>query len=182
MLQIKVAGLLKGNIGATRAYAVEDTIEIADSPRSVQGEVNLMRTDRAILVKGRLNINVDLTCSRCLSQFSLPLNFDIEEEYFPTIDIYTGAAVPPQEDSEALAINEQNVLDLAEAVRQYALLSVPMKPLCRTDCAGLCTVCGHNLNYGPCGCPKPRDPRWVKLEELVLTDNETTEKERKGIR
>ncbi|MBI2852228.1 MAG: DUF177 domain-containing protein [Chloroflexi bacterium] len=183
MLQINVAGLLKANIGTARDYVIEDTIEIAGSHRVVLGEVNLMRTDRSILVKGTLHTDIDLTCSRCLSQFSLRLTLDIEEEYFPRIDIYTGNALPALEDSEAFTIDEQNMLDLTEAVRQYALLSVPMKPLCRADCAGLCSVCGRNLNQGPCDCPPmPADPRWAKLSQLIQSDHETSEKERKGMK
>ncbi|MBI2836072.1 MAG: DUF177 domain-containing protein [Chloroflexi bacterium] len=178
MLQINVAGLLKADVGTSRSYVLEDTVDIAESRRLVKGEVTLLRIDRGILAKGTLTLSVDLTCSRCLSQFSFPMTFEFEEEYFPTIDIHTGNALPPQEDSDTFTINEQNVLDLTEAVRQYALLSVPMKPLCRPDCAGLCAACGRNLNAGPCGCPpRSMDPRWAKLNQLTLARNEAEEKE-----
>jgi uncharacterized protein len=45
-----------------------------------------------------------------------------------------------------------------------------MKPLCRPDCAGLCPVCGQNLNLGECQCPPPEaDPRWAKLRQIGLS-------------
>jgi|TARA_B100000315_G_scaffold227487_1_gene235454 uncharacterized protein len=136
-LRINIAQQLKANTGAARDYMVKDMVDIADSSRLVQGKARLTRTDRGILVQGTLHIDVESTCSRCLSVFSYPLTLNIVEEYFPQIDIDTGNTLPSPEDYDSFTIDENNVLDLLEAVRQYALLSVPMKPLCRTDCAGL---------------------------------------------
>ena len=51
------------------------------------------------------------------------------------------------------------------------LVALPLKPLCREDCAGLCPQCGANLNEGPCGCePDTEDDRWAALRELKLED------------
>lgn len=180
MLQINVAQLLKASIGEVRNYEVDDFVDIAGKDTHVQGDVELTRTDRSILVKGNLHMNVELTCSRCLNVFSDILALNIEEEYFPTIDVNAGNAVPRPEDTEAFTIDEHNVLDLTEAVRQYAVMSVPMKPLCRVDCAGLCPTCGYNLNQGDCGCPKTVDPRWAKLSQLILADNKTSGSDQKG--
>ena len=78
-------------------------------------------------------------------------------------------------------IDEHNILDLAEAVRQYALLAMPMKPLCRENCVGLCPTCGCNLNERSCKCPtSPVDPRWVRISELNLTNNQASADEQKG--
>jgi uncharacterized protein len=113
--------------------------------------------------------------------FSCPLTLNIEEEFSPTTDVVSGAVLPLPEEPGSFTINEHHVLDLAEAVRQYALLTLPMKPLCREDCAGLCSSCGHNLNQGPCDCqPQIVDPRWSKLKELALIKNSTVNN-RKGI-
>ena len=61
-----------------------------------------------------------------------------------------------------------HVLDLTEAMRQYILIAIPMKPLCREDCAELGSSCGSNLNQGECGCPsQPVDPRWHGLIKLL---------------
>jgi len=59
-------------------------------------------------------------------------------------------------------------VDLTEEIRQCLLLELPMKPLCRTDCKGLCPQCGHNRNEGPCSCrtEEPEDP-WEKLRSLL---------------
>ena len=160
MVEINVAQFLKSPIGTTRTYEIDEPVNIGDENPLVRGAVTFLRTNRGILVKGRLKTSVPLTCSRCLSQFAQPLTLDIEEEFFPTIDILTGAAAsPPDDEPEAFTIDQNNVLDLSEAIRQYVLLTTPMKPLCREDCQGLCPACGTNLNANTCNCPPQPDLR-----------------------
>jgi len=174
-MEINVAQLLKSPIGAEREYEVEGNIDImGDGARcAVAGKVNLTRTDRSILVRGRLVTEVGLTCSRCLSPLRCPLTINVEEEFFPTIDILTGARLAPPEEPEHFTIDERHILDLTEAVRQAAIVAIPMKPLCQAGCAGLCPTCGHNLNLGACGCPPvEEDARWAVLRKLNLADTE----------
>lgn len=173
-MEINVAQLLKSPIGAEREYEVSGEIDVLGDGNfcSVAGKVNLTRTDRGVLVRGLLATDVGLTCSRCLSPCRCPLAINMVEEFFPTIDIITGARLP-REEPDRFTIDERHILDLTEAVRQAAVLTIPMKPLCSADCAGLCPDCGQNLNQGPCRCP-PRhgDPRWAALRELQVTDKE----------
>ncbi|MFQ5473413.1 MAG: DUF177 domain-containing protein [Dehalococcoidia bacterium] len=61
-------------------------------------------------------------------------------------------------------------LDLSEGLRQYILTSGPSKPLCRSDCAGLCPECGADLNVTSCSCAKPADSRWAALSSLKSGD------------
>jgi len=138
-MQINVSQLLKEAIGSVRNYEVSGTVDIADSGNGnpVQGEVRLTRTNRSILVKGKLYLTVDVACARCLSLFSYPLVLDIEEEYFPALDIVSGATLPSPDEPSSFTIDEHQVLDLTEAARQYAVTAIPMKPLCRNDCPGL---------------------------------------------
>ena len=181
MVQINVSQQLRAPIGSIRDYEVSKAVDIADGSRLVQGEIRLMRTDRSILAKGTLRTAIERTCSRCLSLFSCPLTLNIEEEYFPTADMFTGASLPLPDEPDSFTIDGNNTLDLTEAIRQYALLATPMKPLCRQDCVGLCPTCGGNLNQAPCHCsPKPVDPRWSELSKLVLTESKTSLNKWKG--
>ena len=169
---INVSGLLKSSLGSKRSYQVSDTVNFSGHDSLVQGEVWLTRTDRSILVKARLQTEVEVTCSRCLNPFCFPMLLEFEEEYFPVIDIASGHSLPPPNEPGCFTIDEHHILDLTEAVRQYALLAVPMKPLCREECAGICPSCGRDLNQGPCDCPTPsRDPRWSKLDKLLLAND-----------
>ncbi len=183
MLQINVSQQLKAPIGSKRVYQVDEKVDIAGSDCLVQGEIELVRADRSILATGTLQTEIELTCSRCLSLFGYPLTIHFEEEYFPTIDVFSGAPLPQSDEPDSFTIDEHNILDLTEAIRQYALLAIPIKPLCAEDCAGLCPTCGANLNEVSCSCPpKAADPRWAELKKLTLTGQQTPVKEEKGTR
>ncbi len=172
-MQINVAQLLKQPTGANRSYKIDDVACLVDegSPSNLQGEVELIRIDRGILVKGILESKINLSCSRCLILFDYHLKFQIDEEFSPATDVVSGISLSLPEDSTGFAIDERHMLELGEAVRQNALLAMPMKPLCRPDCAGLCPYCGSNLNQGKCQCVllSQKSP-WVDLEKLISTE------------
>ena len=173
-MRVNVALQLREPIGSTRSYQVNETIDIVGDGGSslVQGDIMLTRTDRGILAKGTLHTTVEIACSRCLSLVNCPLTLNIEEEYYPGTDVIDGAQLPLPEENASFIIDEQHILDLTETVRQSELLAIPMKPLCREDCAGLCPECGHNLNQGSCNCPPQKvDPRWSKLSQLTSADD-----------
>jgi uncharacterized protein len=163
-----VSQLLKEPIGSVRDYEVNEMVDIAEGSRQVKGKVRLIHTNRGILARGKLYTEVEVTCSRCLSLFNCPLALDIEEEYFPTADVVSGASLPLPDEPGYFILDEQHILDLTEAIRQYTLLAIPMKPLCREDCTGLCPICGHDFNQGPCDClPQQVDSRWSELHKLT---------------
>ena len=178
-MRINVSQQLKASIGSIRKYEISEMVSVVDGGSMVQGEIELIRTDRSILAKGILHTEVKVTCSRCLSLFSCPLTLNIEEEYFPITDVVSGASLPLPEEPGCFAIDKHHVIDLTEAIRQYALLAIPMKLLCQEDCAGLCPNCGHNLNQGPCDCSSPEsDPRWAKLNKLALANDVVVNKQK----
>ena len=171
-MRINVSQQLKASMGSIREYEVSEIVNLVSGQSMVQGEVGLMRTDRGILARGTLHTDVEVTCSRCLSLFSCPLILNIEEEYFPIADVASGASLLVSEEPGCFTIDEYHVIDLTEVIRQCALLTIPMKPLCRGDCAGLCPDCGHNLNQGPCHCsPQETEHCWSELSKLTLTSD-----------
>ncbi len=165
-MRINVSQQLKSPVGSTRDYDVAEVVDISGDSM-VEGKVTLVHTDRGILARARLRTTVELTCSRCLSSFSYPLRLNFEEEYFPVTDVVSGVSLALPDEPGIFTIDDHHILDLTEAIRQYALLAIPMKPLCREGCVGLCSNCGRNLNRGPCECPPQADPRWSKLNELA---------------
>jgi len=171
-VQINVSQQLKEPIGSARTYDIDEVVEVLGEGVDVQGKVNLVRTDRGILARGTIYTSVRVTCSRCLITCPCGLTLDIVEEYYPITDVLTGAPLPLPGEPGAFTIDEHHILDLTEAMRQYAVMAIPMKPLCRVSCAGLCPTCGHNLNDGPCGCPpQDTDPRWAVLRGLARPDD-----------
>lgn len=165
---INVAQLLKEPVGSSRRYQMGE-VASPETAQKIDGEVRLIRSQRGILVRGGMTIRIETVCSRCLSPVDLPLTFNIEEEFLPKVDVVSGLPLSFGDETGALFINEEHILDLGEIVRQYFILSLPMKPLCRPDCAGLCPVCGSNLNQGVCNCSRQtRNQGWSKLEQLDL--------------
>jgi len=171
---IDVSQQLKEPIGSTHRYSFSQSGDSADKAEfPVEGELSLLRTDRGIFVTGILNTRVEAVCSRCLDTFAQGLTLKIEEEFLPTVDPLTGVPLDWQGEEGNFTINEKQEFDLGEAVRQYVLLALPLKPLCREDCAGLCPNCGHDLNLGLCSCPAPIDPRFAPLAKLVSAEERT---------
>lgn len=172
-MRYNVAQLLKDETGQTREYVLHEDIRALDPgiiPLSaLDGRIKMIRTADGVLVTGNLHSSVELTCSRCAEPFSMPLQFKIEEEFRPTIDIVTGASLPlPADDEEATQIDEHHLVDLTEVVRQDLLLAIPPNPVCRSKCAGLCPICGKNWNEGPCDCKRDEiDPRLQVLKQLL---------------
>lgn len=174
-VQINVSQQLKSSIGTIRNYEVDTIVNIDDEKVEYTGSIRLMKTDRGILLKGTFNTNLFLRCGRCLNDFSYPLELKIEEEYFPIMDVNTGVMLPAPEEPGSFTIDDHNIMDISEAIRQYTLMALPIKPLCRQDCSGLCPTCGTNLNEKNCDCTPEIDPRWEKLNTLTLADNEYSE-------
>jgi len=160
-MQINVAQLLKEPVGAKRSYKIDELAGENDKNR-VTGEINLIRTNRGILVIGTLATKITGHCSRCLGIAHMPVTFNIEDEYFPVIDINSGVHVKVSPDD--FTISENHILDLNEAIRQYIIMATPTKILCKPDCQGICPVCGKEIAAGDCGHRnKPYDHRWDKL-------------------
>jgi uncharacterized protein len=171
-MRFNVAQLLKEPVGSTRSYRlaedIQDLGEEVKLTHPIEGTIKLIHTAEGVLVSGQLYTEVELTCSRCLESFSTAVDFVLEEEFHPTVDISTGAKLPlPDGEDEAILIDGQHIMDLLEVMRQDILLASPSRPLCKPDCAGLCSQCGQNLNEGPCTCEQSLDdPRWEALRAL----------------
>ena len=167
MIETNVAQLLKAPVGSVRAYPIDDVLEESGTSYHIVGELTLIRSTGSILVQGRLQTQTSIICSRCAKTFTLKLPLKVQEEFFPTIDIETGVKLPPPEEPGSFTIDEHHILDLTEAIRQYIVTAIPMKPLCKKECAGLCATCGKDLNHGKCDCRQEEmDPRWAELLKL----------------
>lgn len=177
-MQYNVAQLLKAPVGATRAYTVDDPFGSSeDVPFAghIRGDVELTHVNNGIVARAHLHAPVTLECSRCLEPFVADLDLSFAERYIPTHDVYTGVPVheveEDEDDEDVYTLNAQHEIDLHEAVRQQAVMNVPMQPLHARDCAGLCPTCGVNWNEQTCACRESArvDPRLAALERLLQT-------------
>jgi len=176
-LQFNVAQLLREATGATRSYDIEvEAFGKLDEDISVAaplvGQVKFLRTGQNILATGLLETTLEKDCGRCLTTFRTPVSIDLEEEFYPKLDIVTGLSLPKSFDAdEANYIDEQHILDLHEVVRQELLLKSDETIYCRPDCKGLCPQCGQDRNTEPCNCQDEQiDWRWAGLKALQLEE------------
>ena len=92
-MYINVAQLLKEPVGSTRRYDIDEYIGEQDN-NHVHGEVILTQAKQSILVQGSMVASIEGICNRCLKPVNLSVEFKIEEQYFPSIDIVSGLPLP----------------------------------------------------------------------------------------
>jgi len=116
------------------------------------GVIHLEKHGNAILVRGRLAGALTLICGRCLATFPWPLAVDFD------LLLEAGALRGGGEEVELSAADldvdyvQGDEIDLEAIIKEQVLLALPLKPLCREDCAGLCPNCGVNRNEASCQC------------------------------
>lgn len=170
-MRLNVAQLLKEPTGAIRSIRLDEPLFAPEGETLgvVTGELKLTKTDRGIWVSGRVEIEVPEACSRCLKPVSLTVPAKIDDEYLPQVDLVTGRRLhhDGEVDADTNSIDEHNEMDLSETLRQYRLAGLPLAPLCKEDCRGICPQCGADLNVETHDCEPEMDPRWAKLKELL---------------
>lgn len=171
-----VAQLLKSQVGTSlEADIDEEQLQLDQDLKVVSpitGHVRMRRINQGLLVDGWVELVLEQECTRCLKRFEQPMRVTFEDYFFPTVDVVTGLPLPPSEEEDVFPIDDHHLVDLTEAIRQQVLLDIPMVTLCKEDCAGLCSQCGHDLNLGPCNCEPEVDSRLSILKTLL--QNETS--------
>jgi len=140
------------------------------APVVLQARVHKDR-DRYRLV-GTLTTTLELGCSRCLEPFELPVAANYDVRYLPQSE-NTGEEREVEEDDLSDAFYRDEQIDLGHLIEEQFYLALPMKPLCKDGCKGLCASCGANLNEETCGCQvRWEDPRLAGLKALVTRNND----------
>ncbi|RMG92228.1 MAG: DUF177 domain-containing protein [Chloroflexi bacterium] len=160
-LRFNFGFLLEAAMGTSReielAYPTIQIEEVTLTP--LRGKFQATRTSEGIYLTGTLYSTIPTECVRCLETMNLNITIQLDELFYhPPFGAPEGASV----------IGDSGIIDLEPLVRELALLEVPMQPICRPDCQGLCMECGHNLNLGDCGCEEDDiDPRLSILQQLL---------------
>jgi uncharacterized protein len=111
---------------------------------------------------------LELACGRCLEPFPRPIEASFDLLYLPHAENRGEGEVEIEEDDLTTAYYRDDTIDLGQLLREQFYLALPMKPLCRPDCRGLCPNCGINLNREVCACDtKWEDPRLAPLRKLL---------------
>ncbi len=170
---------LKENIGESEYYSIDEFLGDGTEPsgkikwlKPVTGRLKLTNTGVSLLIEGEIHTAALLQCSRCLKNFTFPVDTTFKEEYFEKQD----------DESESESVKEQllsakdlstffyqgDTLDLDDLFKSSIHLELPMKPVCDESCKGICPRCGQDLNEGKCECKIEHiDPRWDKLKGFL---------------
>lgn len=128
-------------------------------------DLRLESVVEGVLVSGTVTATMSGECVRCLDPVTAPLVVDLQELYaFP--GARPGSEPDEDDDTEPLPEMAGDLIDLEPALRDAVVLALPLQPLCRDDCPGLCPECGARLEDDPEHSHDAVDPRWAALREL----------------
>lgn len=123
----------------------------------IKTKADVSRITNAVSVRLFLNATMYASCSRCLNEFDIGLDREIELNYAVSkqeskIDTSNPKRVKRVEGSLECHGERSRTIDLNPDIRDQIILDYPIKPLCSLNCKGLCAKCGKNLNEGGCSC------------------------------
>ncbi len=144
-LRLNVGFIIHEEVGYSHEFPLSiDRIVLSPDfeLRDLEGRLTVGRTAQGLLFTGEFQASTDLECVRCLRPFEQGLDWAMTEVF-----AFTEKSVS----DSGLIVPEDAQIDLQPLVREYALLEVPISPICKPDCRGLCPVCGQDLNVRDCG-------------------------------
>ncbi len=131
-------------------------------------EFDVQKSEDRYRLVGHVAARLEFPCSRCAEPFQLPVHASFDLQYLPQAANKGEGELEIAEEDLGVAFYEHESIDLGHLMREQFYLAMPMKPLCRADCKGLCPNCGANLNTVTCGCEvRWEDPRLAGLRHLV---------------
>jgi uncharacterized protein len=148
--RINVGFIVHADIGYVSEFPFEfDEVKIEDlTLRQFSGAAQVGRTPQGLILTGSFQADTDLECVRCLKPYSHHLAWGLTELYSFANKVVNETDLIVPDDAQ---------IDLAPMLREYALLEVPINPICKPDCKGLCVECGQDLNLADCGHHQPED-------------------------
>lgn len=136
----------------------------------VSANLELLKSDGEIFVRGDISSVIKLKCARCLKEFEYKISSNIDIVYTREIGYYIKEKELTREE---IGINylKGDEIDIDSVLLEQISLDMPMQPLCNPDCRGVCPRCGADLNQGECGCPPveaQKDQSFAKLKEVKI--------------
>lgn len=149
--EISVAGPIEGLQTSGSKVSSDDQVTFEGRLESIDG---------GIVAKGKVSATWSGECRRCLGVARGVVTSKVRELF---------ESRPTEGETYELKGHE---VDLEPMVRDAVMLELPVAPVCKSDCKGLCSECGANLNEGDCGCDREvSDPRWAALDALKTSDD-----------
>lgn len=147
-MKIDVKKLVCGPIGQKETAAIELYKEQFDDDflaERIKGELKIIKLEPDILAEFDGFAFVNIACDRCLENYKIRLPIKFKQIYVASKEDVNDGKLP---------IEKNFHIDILEPIRQEVIINVPIKKLCRINCAGICDSCGINLNQEKCQCKK----------------------------
>jgi uncharacterized protein len=170
MLLLDVARLREGSDPLERTIAASELAPEEDYRvvAPVVLEATVAKDKAKVRIVGHASTTLEFACSRCLDGFEMPVDARFDLLYLPAVESHDAEEIEVREEDINTAFYKEGVIDLAELLHEQLYLMLPMKPLCRESCQGLCPVCGINRNVTTCSCEtRWEDPRFAGLKALL---------------
>jgi len=165
LLRLNIGFIVHETAGYSREFPInidqiklQPDLELTD----LDGVIKITRTAEGLLVQVKMTARARIECVRCLDEFTQLLSIDFADLYNFSRQVT---------DESDLIVPEDGMLDMVPSIREEMLVAIPLKPLCRQDCKGLCPLCGENRNTVQCNhIQESIDPRLESLKALLNED------------
>jgi len=152
---------------APELFSFPDSKLRMSAPVAVTGTAELRASLNEIKVAGSIAGSVDSECDRCLEPLKIPVEGHFELSYRPLSLQPDDPEIGLDDEESEVGFYEGKGVELADVVLEQILLWLPMQRVCKSDCKGICAVCGQNRNEKDCSCRMERiDERWAGLRQL----------------
>jgi uncharacterized protein len=156
-VELELSALPDGQTEQDLSEPWEDVLPEGDTyrfDRPVRLQFMASKTQDEVVADGECDCHAVLTCVRCLDETAV----EIRQPFRVVVHIVDDAQFEADTGDEDFYLVRRSdpVWNLGDLIRDLLLLSIPVKPLCRTDCAGICPECGANRNTDPCNCRAQR--------------------------
>jgi DUF177 domain-containing protein len=139
-------------------------------------DLRLESVSEGVLVSGTTRVTLTGECARCLDPLTCELEVDVQQLY-----VYPGNEIDADDEDDEIGQLIDDCVDLEPALRDAVVLALPLAPVCREDCQGLCPDCGVRLEDVEPGHRHDRvDPRWAALGSIGTTEEGRTAHQRGG--
>lgn len=157
-----------------QGFALNDTLDI-DSTRLLEDEsffleglnyqIFFKRENQRIQAQGKIKTAISLSCVRCLEPFELKINSRFDIILFPKEMVDLRSTSLDEEELEYIFF-ENDEIDLEKILIEQVNLFIPFKPVCSSDCKGICPSCGANLNHNACPCEESKNEIKFMFEKV----------------
>jgi len=142
--------VVKGEMDTARFPKTEDTELKLAAP--VSYELTVRKFDDTVSIEGPITFEAYLECSRCLDEFGLSISLNMAIKLAPKNELPRASEMELHNDDLDVYYYEGDEIDLDPFVYEEVMLNMPMRPLCKEECMGICPSCGKNRNTQPCNC------------------------------